>query len=125
MNEPNPRSLTLHQQSVLIQVLLTFPDQQVDVRYDPDSSDALSYAQEFLTIFKVIGWKVNDGAPSGTLNHKVTGLTFVVSEHGNLPASAEALRDALRIYAIEAATFCDPACDMKPGGFVLAVGARP
>jgi hypothetical protein len=120
-----PRKLTVHQQSVLIQVLLTFPDQQVDVRYDSASNDALSYAREFLTIFRVIGWTVSDGAPSEILSDKVCGLTFVVSEHGSLPASAEALRDALRIYAIETATIRDPACNMRPGGFVFAVGAYP
>ena len=122
---PPPRKLTLHQQAVLIQVLLTFPDQQVDVRYDPASSDALSYAREFLTIFRVIGWTVNDGAPSEISTDKLCGLKFVVSEHGSLPASAEALRDALRIYAIETATIRDPACNMRPGGFVLAVGVCP
>jgi hypothetical protein len=108
---------------VLIQVLLTFPDQHVDVRFNPDSTDALGYARDFLAIFKVIGWKVKDGAPSET--NKFRGLAIVVSEQCNIPAGAEALRDALRIYAIEAATVCDPACNMRPGGFVLAVGAHP
>jgi hypothetical protein len=122
VSEPNSRKLTLHQQAVLIQVLLSFPNQHVDVCYDPDSSDALSYAREFLTIFKVIGWNVNDGAPSASSSDKITGLTFVVREDGGLPPSAEALRDALRIYGIEARTFCDPTCTMAPRGFVLAVG---
>jgi hypothetical protein len=122
MSEPTSRKLTLHQQAVLIQVLLTFPDQDVDVRYDPGSSDALRYAREFLTIFKVIGWKLNDGAPSKILSGKFNGLTFVISEPGSLPPSAEALRDALRIYDIDVATFCDPTCTTAPGGFALAVG---
>jgi hypothetical protein len=122
MSELNPRKLTLHQQAVLIQVLLTFPDQHVDVFYDPGSHDALGYARQFLTIFKVIGWRVNDGAPSKILADKFNGLTFVISEPGSLPPSAEALRDALRIYEIEATTFCDPSCNMRSGGFVLAVG---
>jgi hypothetical protein len=124
MSEQNPRKLTLHQQAVLIQVLLTFPDQHVDVRYDPGSGDALSYAREFLTIFKVIGWKVNDGAPSEILADKFNGLTLVISEPGSLPPSAEALRDVLRIYDIDVATFCDPTRTMAPGGFALAVGPR-
>ena len=105
---------------MLIQVLLTFPDQHVDVRFNPDSSDALGYARDFLTIFKVIGWKVKEGAPSET--NKIRGLAIVVSDQCNIPPGAEALRDALRIYAIEATTFCDPVCNMRPDGFVLAVG---
>lgn len=118
--QPTPRKLTTLQKAVLIQVLRGFPDQQVGVCYYPTASDALGYAQDFLTIFKVIGWKVNDGAPSEACQS--TGLAFVVSGQGSLPPSAEALRDALRIYGIEVATFCDPACDAKPGGFILAIG---
>jgi hypothetical protein len=123
--QPNPRKLTTHQQAVLIQVLLTFPDQQVDVCYSPLASDGLSYAQDFLTIFSVIGWKVNDGAPTKTLNSQSPGLAVVVSGQDRLPPSAEALRDALRIYSIEVATICDPACTMSSGGFILAIGPQP
>jgi hypothetical protein len=117
-----PRKLTTLQKAVLIQVLRGFPDQQVGVCYYSSASDALGYAQDFLTIFKVIGWNVNDGAPSESVNGQPTGLAFVVSGQGSLPPSAEALRDALRIYGIEVATFCDPACNAKPGGFILAIG---
>jgi len=124
MSEPNPRKLTLHQQAVLIQVLLTFPDQHVDVRYNPDSSDALGYARDFLTIFKVIGWKVSDDAPSGTFIAQFTGVSIIVREHSSIPASAEALRDALRIYAVEATMLYATASTMMSGGFVLAVGPR-
>jgi hypothetical protein len=120
--QPTARRLTTHQQAVLIQVLLAFPDQQVGVCYYPSASDALGYAQDFLTVFKVIGWKVDDGAPSETLNRQSTGLAFVVSAQGSLPPSAEALRDALRIYGIEITTFCDPTCTMGSGGFILAIG---
>jgi hypothetical protein len=114
-----PRKLTLHQQAVLIQVLLMFPDQHVDVRYCPSASDALGYAQDFLTIFKVIGWKVQ--APSENLIAQPC-LAFVLGEQGILPPSAEALRDALRIYGIEVATFCDPARETTSADFVLVVG---
>jgi hypothetical protein len=118
------RRLTTHQQAVLIQVLLAFPDQQVGVCYYPSASDALGYAQDFLTVFKVIGWNVDDGAPLETLNGQSTGLAFLVSAEGSLPPSAEALRDALRIYGIEVATFCDPTRTMRSGGFVLAIGPQ-
>jgi hypothetical protein len=57
---PTPRRLTTHQKAVLIQVLLSFPDQHVGICYDPSASDALDFAQDFLTIFKVIGWKVKE-----------------------------------------------------------------
>lgn len=120
--QPTPRKLTTHQKAVLIQVLLAFPDQEVGIWYDPSASDALSYAEDFLTIFKVIGWKVTEGAPSETSNGQRSGLAFVVCGQGGLPASAEALRDALRIYEIEIATICDPTCNTRSGGFILAVG---
>ena len=122
--QPTPRKLTTHQQAVLIQVLLAFADQQVDVCYCPSASDALSYAQDFLTVFKVVGWTVNHGAPSETWNVPSTGLAVVVRDESSLPPSAEALRDALKIYAIEVATFCDPTCTMRFGGFILAIGPQ-
>ena len=114
---PTQRKLTLHQQAVLIQVLLVFPEQHVDVSYDPAASDALAYALNFLTIFKAIGWTVD--APSA----RTVGpaLAFVVTG-GTLPPSAEALRDALRIYEIEVAILCDPARESTSVDFVLAIG---
>jgi hypothetical protein len=120
--EPHARRLSTHQKAVLIQVLLTFPDQQLSVCYDPSANDARDFAQDFLTIFKVIGWEANEGTPLNTANGDPAGLTLVVKTEGSLPPSAEALRDALRIYGIEVATICDPACNVKPGGFILAVG---
>jgi hypothetical protein len=120
--QPTPRRLTTHQKAVLIQVLLAFPDQQVGVCYYPSASDALGYAQDFLTVFNVIGWKVTGGAPSETLNGQFTGLALVVCAQGSLPPSAEALRDALRIYGIEVATFWHSTCTMRSGGFILAIG---
>lgn len=122
--QPTPRKLTTHQKAVLIQVLLAFPGQQVGVSYYPAASDALAYAQDFLTVFKVIGWQLNDAAPSQALNCQSTGLAFVVSGQNSLPPSAEALRDVLRIYGIEAATFSDAACNMSSGGFILAIGPQ-
>jgi hypothetical protein len=103
-------------------VLREFPGQQVDLCYHPSAEDALGYAQDFLTVFKAIGWKVNDGAPVEVVNAEAKGLTFVVSGLGSLPQGAEALRDTLRIYGIEIATLCDPACVTEPGGFILAIG---
>lgn len=122
--QPIPRKLTTDQKAVLIQVLLAFPDQQVGVTYHPLASDARDYAQDFLTVFTVIGWKVNAGAPSESLNRQSSGLAFVVNEEGSLPPSAEALRDALRVFGVEVATVSDPAYRTAPGGFILSVGAR-
>ena len=96
--QPIPRRLTTHQKAVLIQVLLAFPDEEVGVYYCASASDALGYAQDFLTVFKAIGWKVNEGAPSESLDDKISGLAFVASGRDSLPPMAEALRDALRIY---------------------------
>jgi hypothetical protein len=120
-----PRRLNTHQKAVLIQVLLAFPDQQVEVGYDPSASDALGYAHDFVTIFNVIGWTVKEGAPSKIANGLSRGLSLVVSTPGSLPASGEAFRDALRIYEIEAATLCDPTSSVTPGGFLLGIGRQP
>lgn len=122
---PTPRKLTTHQKAVLIQVLLAFPDQHVSVCYDPSATDALGYAEDFLTLFKVLGWKVEAGAPSNLLNAlnlQPSGLAFLLSATNSLPPSAEALRDALRIYGIEVATLLDPARIVSSAGFVLAIG---
>jgi hypothetical protein len=122
--QPIPRKLSTHQQAVLIQVLLAFPEQEVGVYYCALASDVLGYAQDFLTVFKAIGWKVNEGAPSESLSDDFTGLAFVAAGPDSLPPVAEALRDALRIYEIEVATFCDPTCNMRSGGFILSVGPQ-
>jgi len=121
--QPIPRKLTTDQKAVLIQVLLAFPGQQVGVTYYPLASDAQDYAQDFLTLFTVIGWKVNAGAPSESLNRQAPGLAFVVSEEGGLPPGAEALRDALRVFGVEVVTISDPDYSAAPGGFILSVGA--
>ena len=122
--QPIPRKLTTDQKAVLIQVLVAFPDQQVGVIYHPLASDARDYAQDFLTVFTVIGWKVTAGAPSESVNRQSSGLAFVVNEEGGLPPSAEALRDALRVFGVEVVTISDPACSAGAGGFILSVGAR-
>ncbi len=122
--ETSARRLSTHQKAVLIQVLLTFPEQRVNVCYQRAASDAFDYAQDFLTIFKVIGWDVQEGAPSENWNGEAAGLSLVVAAAGSLPVGAEALRDALRIYGIELATVCDPTCGMSAGGFIFNVGAR-
>ena len=53
-----------------------------------------------------------------------SGLAFVVSEGRNLSPSAEALRDASRVFGVEVATIADPAYSTPPGGFILSVGPR-
>ena len=105
-------------------MLRTFPDQEVNVCYHPAASDALSYAQDFVTVFKVIGWTVNDGGPSRALNAQSMGLAFLLSVRDSLPPSAEALRDSLRIYGIEVSTLCDPTCNISPSAFTLVIGPQ-
>jgi hypothetical protein len=114
------RKLSTHQQAVLIQVLLTFPDEPVGVCYQPAVPDAHAYAEDFLTIFKAINWRVDQAEPAAHLAAASGGLAILVPE-GQLPPSAEALRDALRIYEIEAEIVPDQAnlCGSKK--FVLAV----
>jgi hypothetical protein len=120
--QPIPRKLTIHQKAVLIQVLLAFPGQEVGLSYCASASDAPGYAQDFLTIFKAIGWKVNEEAMSESLSHEFTGLAFVASGPDSLPPVAEALRDVLRIYEIEVGTLYDPTCNMRSSSFILSVG---
>ena len=118
--ERSPRRLTTHQQAVLIQVLLAFPDETVSVRYWPPASDALNYANDFSTIFKAVNWNVATAEPAEVLPHSSSGLTIVVREE-TLPPSAEALRDALRIYGIEAQVARDESNLCGSSNFALAV----
>jgi hypothetical protein len=118
--ERPPRRLTTHQKSVLIQVLLAFPDETVSVRYLPSASDALDYAEDFSTIFKAINWTVVSAEPAEDVPYSSNGLTIMVRE-GKLPPSAEALRDALRIYGIEAQVARDQSNLCGSSNFALAV----
>lgn len=118
--EKAPRKLSTHQQAVLIQVLLTFPDEPVGVCYLPAVTDAQAYAEDFLTIFKAINWRVDEASAAADLNAISGGLAIVVPE-GHLPPSAEALRDALRIYGIEAEIAPDRANLCGSSRFVLVV----
>jgi hypothetical protein len=120
--QSTPRKLTTHQKAVLIQVLLTFPEQQVGVCYSPTATDALAYAQDFLTIFKSIGWTVNDAESEEIVTSQSAGLALIGSQGASLPPSGEALRDTLRIYGIEVETLCDSARNIASGSFVLAIG---
>jgi hypothetical protein len=118
--ERSPRRLTTHQQAVLIQVLLVFPDETVSVRYLLSANDAVHYAEDFSTIFKAINWTVVSAEPAEDLPYSSSGLTIVVREE-KLPPSAEALRDALRIYGIEAPVARDQSNLCGSSTFVLAV----
>ena len=113
----------MHQKAVLIQVLLAFPEQRVAVQYFPSASDALAYAQDFLTIFKAVGWKVDNVESAERATAHAGGLALVVSQDRRLPPAAEALRDALRIYGIEAETVSDPSEYIAAGDFALRVGS--
>ena len=58
------RKLSTHQQAVLIQILLNFPDEPVGVfcllsNGSVVTNDAHSYAEDFLTVFKAINWTVD------------------------------------------------------------------
>ncbi len=114
------RKLTTHQQAVLIQVLLPFPDEPVAVLYAPAAEDARGYAEDFLTIFKAINWAVSDLEVSDHLPVAPGQLAIMVKK-GELPPSAAALRDALRIYGIEAEIMRDPADLCAGRNFVLLV----
>jgi hypothetical protein len=118
------RKLTTHQKAVLIQVLLAFPEQRVAVQFLPSVDDASAYAQDFLTIFKAVGWSVNDSESAKRSTRQNRGLALVVSHDHNLPPSAEAFRDALRIYGMEVETIRDPGGKVPAGSFLLSVGSE-
>jgi hypothetical protein len=115
------RKLSTHQNAVLIQVLLAFPEQRVAVQYFASVGDALAYAQDFLTIFKAVGWTVNDVEPAERFAEQGAGLALIVSQDHCLPPAAEALRDALRIYGIEVETVRDSSGNVAADGFLLRI----
>jgi hypothetical protein len=118
------RKLTTHQKAVLIQVLLAFPEQRVEIEHT-DAGDAPSYARDFLTIFNAVRWDVAElGMANGSAVNG-SGLAVVVGKDQSVPAGAEALRDALRIYGIEVETKFDSAREIKAGDFIFSVGAHP
>jgi hypothetical protein len=116
----SPRKLSTHQQAVLIQVLLAFPDEPVGVCYLPATSDASAYAEDFLNIFKAINWAVDRVETVANFPFTSCGLAIVTPEK-QLPPSAEALRDSLRIYGIEAEIIADPGNLCASRTFVLVV----
>jgi hypothetical protein len=118
--ERPPRRLSTHQQAVLIQVLLAFPDETVSVRYLPSASDALIYAEDFSTIFKAVNWTVVPAQPAEGLPKCPSGLAIVFREE-KLPPSAEAVRDVLRIYGIEAKVARDESNLCGASNFALAI----
>src|SRR5262249_36119824 len=122
------RRLTTHQQAVLIQVLLAFPEQRVEIQTSSSATDAAGYAQNFLAIFKACRWNVDPDAPrsvSGDESVESPGLAIVVREDHRVPAGAKALRDALRIYHVEVGTVCEPDRKIDPGAFILRIGTGP
>ena len=117
---PRARKLSTHQQAVLIQVLLAFPDEPVGVCCGPYAPDADAYAEDFLTVFKAINWTVERVQKADDLPQAAAGLA-IIAKGGPPPASAEALRDALRIYQIEAEFVEDHTNVCGDRNFVLAV----
>jgi hypothetical protein len=117
------RRLSTHQKAVLIQVLNAFPAQNVGVWASPEVADADAYAEDFVTIFRAIGWNVSRPDMAGLLNGNVAGLALLSNFEEGLTGCAEALRDALRIYDLEVATPSVSSGAIPRGGFVFAVGA--
>jgi hypothetical protein len=115
------RKLTTHQQAVLIQVLLAFPDQRVVVEHC-DWGDAADYARDFYTIFNAVRWDVAAMGARKETGDCASGLAIVIRGE-DLPPAAEALRDVLRIYALDVEILCDSERKIANGDFVLSVGA--
>jgi hypothetical protein len=122
------RKLTTHQKSVLIQVLLTFPGERVEIVYSPTAADAQAYATDFMAIFKAIGWDVSGPTAEKNFAGGAPGLVIVTSKNGDLPACAQAFRDALRIYEVEVEveveSRLEKLSDVPANGFILWVGPQ-
>lgn len=115
------RRLSTHQKAVLIQVLLAFPDETVGVCSQSSTPASHDYAEDFLNIFKALNWNVNnDVEVCGRLPVAPSGLALLVTEN-RVPPSAEALRDALRIYSLEAEITTDRLNLCGSRNFVLVV----
>jgi hypothetical protein len=120
---PGARKLSTHQQAVLIQILLNFPDEPVGVcclTSANGASEAAAYAEDFLTVFKAINWTVDRVEKAESLPQASSGLAIIAKETPP-PPSAEALRDGLRIYEIEAEIVEDRENLCGDRKFVLAV----
>jgi hypothetical protein len=100
--------------------LAAFRHETVRVCYLPSVSDALNYAEDFSTIFRAINWTVDSAERAEPLPESSSGLAIVVPE-GKVPCSAEALRDALRIYGLEAEIVSDRWNLCGARNFVLAI----
>lgn len=122
MPEQAHRKLTTHQKAVLIQVLLTFPGECVEIVYSPIAADGQAYATDFMAIFKAIGWDVSGPTAGENVAGDSRGLAIVTSKNEDLPACAKALQDALRIYEIDVERRADKSRDATTRGFVLWVG---
>lgn len=94
------RRLTTHQKAVLVQVLRTFPDERVRICYSACAIDGRSYAEDFASVFRAIGWRVDGPDASDESTAARSPLALVPSEMGLTPCAA-AFRDTLRIYRIE------------------------
>jgi hypothetical protein len=115
------RRLSTHQKAVLIQVLLAFPDETVGVYSQSPTSATHDYAEDFLNIFKALNWNVDNNVEvRERLPESPSGLALLVKEN-RVPPSAEALRDALRIYSLEAEITTDHQNLCGSRNFVLAV----
>lgn len=114
------RRLTVHQKAVLVQVLRAFPDEKVRVCYSPSATDGRSYAEDFVFVFKAIGWRVDGPDASDTATASSSALTLVPCETGLTPCAA-ALRDALRIYRIEIQVDFSGSGRASDGSFLLRV----
>jgi hypothetical protein len=119
--QTTPRKLTTHQKAVLIQALTMFPEQQAGILYSPTSPDAQAHAQEFLTIFKALGWTVSDPQPTEIAATQSAKLALIVSREATPPPAAEALRDTLQIFGMNAEVSPDSTNKIPPGSFILAI----
>lgn len=117
---PTPPRLNTHQKQVLIQVLLAFPGQRVAITYSP-APGAFEYAHDFLAIFQALQWDVTGPDKADSPDDHATGLIIVADPNAALPASAEALRDALRVYSVEVTTQRVANRSIPAGGFLLAI----
>jgi hypothetical protein len=97
-------------------------DDQISFEFRNGSDDGRSYAEDFLSVFKAIGWEV-DGPETA---HEPTGASSrtspLIANNAGLPPCAEALHDALQIYGIEVEVECSGSGNVPNGTFLLRIG---
>jgi hypothetical protein len=78
------RHLSDQQRQTLLAAIKPYPTQRVDLVAVANDGEAISYAQDFLSVFQAAGWNViSGGVAQATFTGDVTGIAVTISAaHG-------------------------------------------